>query len=78
MIGHEQAGDDFALEDMSFHNLRHVGFCADPVPYTLGIDYDTRAKLAMVEAAGFIGTHNTFEIQPFRFALKVGVKRFRS
>ena len=78
MVGHEQAGDDLTVQDVPFHDLRDIGLCADPVPYSFRIDHDTRTELAMVEAAGFIGADQAFEIQPLRFTLEVCVKLFRA
>ena len=78
MVRHEQAGDDLAVQDVPFHDLRDIGFGADPVPDSFGIDHDTGAQLAMVEAAGFIRADEPFEIQPLRFSLEMGVKPFRA
>lgn len=78
MIGHEQSGYDFPLHDMPFHDLCDVCFCADPVPHSLGIDHHTGAEFAMVQAAGLIGTNETFDIQSLGFALEMCVKFFRA
>lgn len=78
MIGHKQSGYDFPLHDMPLHNLCNIGFCADPVPHSFGIDDHTGAEFAMVEAAGLIGTNETFKIQSLGFILEVRMKFFRA
>jgi hypothetical protein len=32
----------------------------------------------MIEAPGFVGAYDVFQVQPLRFLLEPGVKRFRS
>jgi hypothetical protein len=78
MVRHEQPAHDLALHDVPLHDLGHIGFRADPVPDTFRIDHDTGAHLAMVEAAGLVRAHESFEIQPFRFALEMSVEFLRS
>lgn len=78
MIRHQQPGHDLALEDMPLHDLGHIGFRADPVPDPFRIDDDTGAHVTMVEASGFVGAHDAFQIQPFGFTFKVGVEFVRS
>ncbi len=78
MIGHEQSCDDLALHDVSFHDLRHIGFCADPIPHTFGIDHDAGSEFAMVKATSLIRADHPFEIQSLGFALKMGVQFFRA
>ncbi len=78
MVGHEQSGDDLSVQNMPFHDLCDVGFCPDPVPYSFRIDHYTRAQIAMIQAAGFVGANKTFEIQSLCLALEMRVKFFRS
>ena len=78
MIGHEQSGHDLAFEHMPFHDFCDVGFGADPYHTAFRIDHHAWTQLAMVEAPGFIGANKTFQIQPFRFVLKMGMELFRS
>ena len=76
MVWHEQSSDDLALQNMPFHDLCDVSFCTHPVPHSLRIDHDTWAELTMIEATGLVCSDETFEIQPFRFALEVRMKFF--
>lgn len=78
MIGHDQSCYDLALDNVALHNFRHVGFGFYLIPHAFWIDHDARSFGAMVEAPGFIGTDNVFQIQPLRFLLEVGVERLRS
>ncbi len=78
MIGHDQSCYDLALDDVALHDFRHVGFGFDLIPHAFWIDHDARSFGAMVEAPGFIGADDVFQIQPLRFLLEVGVERLRS
>ena len=78
MIGHDETGHDLALDDVALHDFRHVGFGFDLIPHAFGIDHDTRPLGTMIEAPGFIGSYDVFQVQPFRFLLEAGVERLRS
>jgi len=60
MFRHKEPGDDVAFQNMLFHDLRHVGFCADPIPYSFGIHDHAGSEVAVIEATGLVGTDNTF------------------
>jgi hypothetical protein len=60
MIGHDETGHNLALDDVAFHDFRHVGLGLDLIPHTFWIDHHARPFGAMVEAPGFIGTDNVF------------------
>lgn len=78
MVGHEQSGHDLTLHDMPFHDLGHIGLRADPIPDSLRVDDHAGSHLAMVEAAGLVCADDSFEVQPFRFILEMGVELFRA
>jgi hypothetical protein len=78
VIGHDETRYDLALEDMTLHDFRHVGFGFDLIPHAFWIDHDAWPFRAMIEAPRFIGADDVFQVQPFRFLLKVGVERLRS
>ncbi len=78
MIGHDETGHDLALDDVVLHDFGYVGFGLDLIPHAFGIDHDTRPLGAMIEAPGFIGAYDVFQVQPLRFLLEVGVEGFRS
>ena len=67
MIRHEQAGYDFAFQNMPFHNLRHVRFCLHAIPHALWVHHDAWSLGAMVQTAGLIRADNILQIQAFRF-----------
>ena len=54
------------------------GYTTFPLRGTFRIDHDTRPFGAMIEAPGFIGAHDVFQVQPLRFLLEVSVERLRS
>jgi len=78
MFRHQQPGDDFALYDMPFHDLRDVGFCADPIPNSFGVDYYAGTEVTMVKATGLIGADNAFKIESLGFTFEMGMKFFRT
>ena len=78
MIRHQQAGDDFAIEDMPFHDFRDVGVRFDAVPDAFGIDDDAGPLRAMVQTAGFVRADDVFQVQTLGFSLEAGVKAFRT
>jgi hypothetical protein len=45
---------------MPFHDLRDIGFCADPIPNSFGIDHHAGTEGTMVQATGLIGADNAF------------------
>ncbi len=70
MIGHQQPGDRFALENVAFHDFRYVGFAADPIPNPFRVYHDAGAVLAVVQAAGLVRSDSTFQAQSFYFFLE--------
>jgi len=78
MIGHDKTGHNFALDDVAFHDFRHVGVGFDLIPHPFWIDHDARSLSTMIEAPGFIGPYDILQVQPFRFLLEARVERFRS
>jgi hypothetical protein len=78
MIRQDETGHDFALDDVALHDFCHVGFGFDLIPHAFGIDDDAWSFGAMVEAPGFIGAYDVFQVQPLRFLFETGVERFRS
>ena len=59
MLRHKQPGDNLAVQNMLFHDLRHIGFGPDPIPYAFGINYHAGPEVTVIEAAGLVGTYNT-------------------
>ena len=78
MAGQDEPGHDFTVDDVALHDFCHVGFGFDLIPHALGIDHYAWPFGAMVEAPGFIGAYDVFQVQPLRFLLEAGVERFRS
>ena len=78
VIGHDETGHDLALDDVTLHDFRHVGFGFDLIPHAFGIDHDARPLGTMIQAPGFIGADDVLQVQPLRFLLKAGVERLRS
>ena len=78
MIGHDETGHDLALDDVALHDFRHIGFGFDLIPHAFWINYDARPLGTMIEATGFIGAYDVFQVQPLRFLFEAGVKRFGS
>jgi len=78
MIGHDETGHNLALDDMPLHDFRHVGFGLNLIPHAFRVDHDARSLGTVIETPGLIGAYDVFQVQPFRFLLKVRVKRFRS
>ena len=49
-------------DDMGFNNLIHIGQGYAPVPYSLRIDHNVGAVLALLHATCFVGPyHRTFD-----------------
>jgi hypothetical protein len=78
MAGHQEPFDDFTLENVAFHQFRHIGFRADPIPGALGIDHDAWPIFAMIQTAGLIGSNRSFDPQPFHLFFKEGMQSLRS
>ena len=78
MIRHEQAADDLTVDNMAFHNLRHVGLRLHAVPDALGVDHHAGPLRAMVQTAGFVRTNDILQIQALGFRLEPSVQSFRS
>lgn len=76
MIGHEQPVNDFALYNVTLHDLRHIGLRSDPVPHAFRIDHHARAILAMIQAARLVRPDRAFEAQPLDFLLEERLKTF--
>ena len=78
MIGHDEAGHDLTLDDVAVHDFHHIGLGLHLIPHALRIDYDARSLSTMIEASGFIGTYNVFQVPPLRFLLEERMERLRS
>ena len=78
MIGHDETGHDLALDDVALHDFRHVGFGFGLIPHDFGVDHDARPLGTMIEAPGFIGAYDVFQVPPLRFLLEAGVECLRS
>ena len=78
MIRHEQAGHDFAVDHVALHNFGDISLGFHAIPNTFRINDHTRPQGAVIKAAGFIGTHDIFQIQALGFVLEPGMQRFRS
>jgi hypothetical protein len=78
MLGHDEASHDLALDNVTLHDFRHVGFGFNLIPHAFWIDHNARPLSTMIEAPSFIGADNVFQVQPLRFLLKTGVERLRS
>ena len=78
MFRHKQPGDDFTLYYMPFHDLRDIGFCADPIPNSFGIDHHAGTEVTMVQAASLIGADNAFKVESLGFAFEMSMKSFRT
>ena len=76
MVWHDQAGDDFAFDDVALHNFGDVGFGLDTVPDALRIDHNTGSLRAMVETAGLVGSHDILQIETLGFLLEMSVQGF--
>lgn len=77
MIGHEQAVYDFALHNVTFHDLRHISLGSNPVPHTFRVDHDARAVFAMIQATRLVSPNRALEAQPVNFFFKERLKSFR-
>ena len=78
MVWHDETGHNLALDNVALHDFRHVGFGFDLIPHAFWIDHHTWPNRTMIEAPGFIGADDIFQVQPLRFLLKMGVERLRS
>ena len=76
--GHDETGHDLALDDVTLHDFRHVGFGFDLIPHAFWIDHDARPLGTMIQAPGFIGAYDVFQVQPLRFLLEASVECLRS
>jgi len=76
MVRHHQAGHDFALEDVAFHDLGDVSVRFHLIPHAFRIDHDARAHGAMIETAGFVRPDDSFQIEPFRLLFEPGMQGF--
>ncbi len=64
---HEQALDQFALDHVSFHNFRDVGFVPDPIPDAFRINDDAGTIFAMIQTTGLVGPDDALESKPVDF-----------
>ena len=64
-IGHHQALNWLAADDVRVNDFIDIGLGDEAVPYGFGIDHEVRAVFALIEAARLVGTHFAFEA-PFR------------
>ena len=78
MIGHDETGHHLALDDVSLHDFRHVGFGFDLIPHTFRIDDDARSLGTMIETPGLIGSDIILQVQPLRLLFKACVERLRA
>src|SRR5438093_806021 len=63
---------------MAFHNLRDIRFRPYPVPDSLRIDDHARAKVAMIQTAGFVRPYCSFQPQPLHLFFEKGLEVLRS
>ena len=56
-----QSLDRLSADDVRFDDLIHIGFGDVAVPDRFGIDHKVGSMLALVEAAGLVGSHSAHE-----------------
>src|SRR5262245_9678773 len=78
MVGHEQAGHDFTVHNVPFHDFRHVGIGFHTVPDTFRVNHHAGTECAMVETAGLVRAHDVLEIQTLCLLLETVMERLRS
>ncbi len=60
-VGHHQALNRFAANDVGFDDFVNIGFGDESVPDRIGINHEVRAVLALVETASLVGPHPPLE-----------------
>lgn len=70
--GEAQAFDGTAMQKMFGDDFMHIFDLYKAVPDSLGIDHDDGAVLALVEAAGLVGTDQMLEARIFDGVLESG------
>ena len=76
MVGHEQTGHDFAIQNVAFHDFSDIGFRLYTVPDAFGVDHDAGSLSAMVQTSGFIRADDVLQVQALGFRLEAGVQSF--
>ena len=61
IVREHQALDWLAADDVRFDDLVDVGLGDVSIPDGVGIDHEIWAMLALIEAAGLVGSHFAFE-----------------
>ena len=69
-FGEAEAFDWLPSEDVGFDDLVYVSLGDVAVPDCVGVDDDVRAVLALVEAAGLVGTDSAFQASLGQFLLE--------
>ena len=78
MSRHQQAVYNFAADDMVDQDLSNVGLRPRPIPDAFGVDDDTRAVLAMIEASRLVGANDAFKPEPVYFLFHKLLKAHRT
>ena len=78
MVRHQQAGHDLALDHVSFHDLRHIGFRFHGIPDPFRINHHTGPQSTVVETAGFVGPDDVLQVEPLGFLLEARMQGLRS
>ncbi len=74
MAGHEEAFDDFPLENVAFDDFSHVRLGPNPIPHAFRVDDDAGTICAVIETSGFVGTDEPLEVVTFEFLLEKGMQ----
>ena len=69
-IGHHQALNWLAADDVRVNDFIDVGLSDESVPYGFGIDHEIRAVFALIETARLVGAHFAFETAFRQFLLE--------
>ena len=78
LIGHQESFDEFSLYNVPLHDFLYIRLGGDAVPHAFGIDHHAWPLSAIIEAAGFVGANDPFEIESFRLLFETGVQGFRA
>ena len=69
-IGHHQALNWLAADDVRLDDFIDVGLGDVCIPYGIGIDHEIRAVFALIETARLVGAHFAFEAAFRQFLLE--------
>lgn len=73
MVRHDQARDDFAPDDVAFHDFRDIRLGFDAVPDAFRVDNHAWTFGAMVQAPGLVRADDVLQVEPLCFLLEAGV-----